>query len=370
MATSRNTPARTANSSTSCAVGLMTASMAGIEFIGWWQNFGDFPVGFVGGAQFHVQPLHPVTQRVPGQLKLFGGACQAESVLLQRAVDDFALQAFERGVERLVRARAGRTRFFAGAFRPENPAGWRPGFRRPVSRITARSTTLRSSRTLPGQRWASSFCRAAGGEAGDIFVQGRRGMISKNAPASSSTSSPRSRSGGRLNCTTFSRWNKSSRNSPAAMDLHDVAVGGGDEADVDAQFLRAADARERAVLQKPQQLGLKRLAHVGDFVEKNRAAVGLLDAAGFLFDRAGERAFFVAEQFAFQQRLGNGRAVDADVILRRAAGSSRAARRRPVPCRCRFRRESKRAPRSAATVWIKLPQLAHFAAIRRRSGPG
>jgi hypothetical protein len=69
------------------------------------------------------------------------------------------------------------------------------------------------------------------------------------------------------------------------MACDDVAVGGGDEPDVDAQFLRAADARERAVLQKAQQLGLQRLAHVGDFIEKNRAAVGFLDAAGLCFMR-------------------------------------------------------------------------------------
>ncbi len=34
--------------------------------------------------------------------------------------------------------------------------------------------------------------------------------------------------------------------------LHDVAVGRGDEADVDAKLLRAADAREAAVFEKPQ----------------------------------------------------------------------------------------------------------------------
>ena len=66
------------------------------------------------------------------------------------------------------------------------------------------------------------------------------------------------------------------------------------------KFLRAADARERAVFQKPQQLGLQRLAHVGDFVEKNRAAIGFFNAAGFLFQRAGERALFVAEQVRFR----------------------------------------------------------------------
>ena len=96
--------------------------------------------------------------------------------------------------------------------------------------------------------------------------------------------------------------------------LREVAIRRGDEPDVDAQLLRATDARERAVLQKPEQLGLKRLAHVGDFIKENRAAVGLLDASGFLPDRAGERAFFVAEQFAFEQRFGNRGAVDAGVI--------------------------------------------------------
>ena len=78
----------------------------------------------------------------------------------------------------------------------------------------------------------------------------------------------------------------------------------------------AADAGERAVLQKPQQFGLERLAHVADFVQKNRAAIGFLDAAGFLFHRAGESALFVAEQFAFQEGFRNGGAIDADVIVR------------------------------------------------------
>ena len=66
------------------------------------------------------------------------------------------------------------------------------------------------------------------------------------------------------------------------MACDDVAVGGGDQADIDPQFLRAADAREGAVLQKPQQLGLQRPAHVRDFVQEDRAAVGFLDAAGLL----------------------------------------------------------------------------------------
>ena len=55
--------------------------------------------------------------------------------------------------------------------------------------------------------------------------------------------------------------------------------------------------------------------HVADFVEKNRAVVALLEFADALHGRAGERASFVAEQFAFQQLFGNGGAVDREERL-------------------------------------------------------
>jgi hypothetical protein len=42
----------------------------------------------------------------------------------------------------------------------------------------------------------------------------------------------------------------------------------------------------------------------------------------FLFHRAGERAFFVAEQFALQQRFGDRGAVDADVMFISAAAQA------------------------------------------------
>ena len=63
--------------------------------------------GFAGlaVAEVHVQPLHPVTERMAGELKRFGGACQAEIILLQRAGDEFAFDARERVVQRFVRAR-------------------------------------------------------------------------------------------------------------------------------------------------------------------------------------------------------------------------------------------------------------------------
>ena len=94
---------------------------------------------------------------------------------------------------------------------------------------------------------------------------------------------------------------------------NDVAIGRGDEPHVDPQLGVAPHAGEGAVFQKPQQLGLERAAHVANLVQKNGAAVRLLDAARFLFDRTGEGALLVTEQLALQQRLGNGGAVDPDV---------------------------------------------------------
>ena len=56
-------------------------------------------------------------------------------------------------------------------------------------------------------------------------------------------------------------------------------------------------------------------AHVADFVEEDRAAVGLLELADLLLGRAGERSLLVAEQLGLDQLLGNGRAVDLDEAL-------------------------------------------------------
>ncbi|MPM62402.1 hypothetical protein SDC9_109273 [bioreactor metagenome] len=83
----------------------------------------------------------------------------------------------------------------------------------------------------------------------------------------------------------------------------------------------SAHAVEMAVRQHPQQTRLQVKRHVADFVEEQRAALGLLEAATALRLRAGERAAFMAEQFAFQQILGDGRRVD---------GHERAARDRRV----------------------------------------
>ena len=81
----------------------------------------------------------------------------------------------------------------------------------------------------------------------------------------------------------------------------EVAIGRGDEPDVDADRLVAAEALEFLFLQHAQEFRLQLERNVADLVEEQRAAVGQLEAADLLRDRAGERALLVAEQLAFEQ---------------------------------------------------------------------
>ena len=87
-----------------------------------------------------------------------------------------------------------------------------------------------------------------------------------------------------------------------------VAVGGGDHADVDSGRFGRADSLEFALLQDPQQLGLQFRIEFADLVEKQRSAVGQFEAAHLVGDRAGERSLDVAEQLALDQAGRQGRA--------------------------------------------------------------
>src|SRR6266699_2045368 len=76
----------------------------------------------------------------------------------------------------------------------------------------------------------------------------------------------------------------------------EILVGGGDEPDVSAQGLIAADTLEGALLaDHAQQFDLRAGADFGHFVEKNCAAICLFEPADPAFMRAGERAFLMAE---------------------------------------------------------------------------
>ena len=89
--------------------------------------------------------------------------------------------------------------------------------------------------------------------------------------------------------------------------LAQVAVGGAEDAHVDAERLGLADAADLARLQEAQQLDLDVLVQLADFVEEQRAAVGDLEEPLVVAVGAGERALAMAEQLALDQVLATGR---------------------------------------------------------------
>jgi hypothetical protein len=62
-----------------------------------------------------------------------------------------------------------------------------------------------------------------------------------------------------------------------------------------------ASAVELAFLQHAQQLGLRCAVQVAHFVQENSGTIGQFEIAAAHSGGAGEGAFFVAEQFAFEQ---------------------------------------------------------------------
>ncbi len=81
-------------------------------------------------------------------------------------------------------------------------------------------------------------------------------------------------------------------------------------AHIHGDCLAPAQPLEALFLEHAEQLHLRAGRHVADFIQENGAMVGLLEAADALAGGPGERAAFMAEKFAFQQRFRNGRAVD------------------------------------------------------------
>src|SRR5258705_13982602 len=71
---------------------------------------------------------------------------------------------------------------------------------------------------------------------------------------------------------------------------------------VEAHCIDAADAVDFALLEDAQQLRLELERQIADLVEKDGAAVGLLEAADAHLASVGEGALHVAEQFVLKQR--------------------------------------------------------------------
>ena len=98
------------------------------------------------------------------------------------------------------------------------------------------------------------------------------------------------------------------------------------DADIDLECLGAADLFELQFLQHAEQFHLHRRAGGADFVEEDRAAIGLQELAHLFAGRAGEGAGDVAEQLAFEQCFRKGAARHFD---ERPLGAAAAAMNRP-----------------------------------------
>ena len=150
--------------------------------------------------------------------------------------------------------------------------------------------------------------------------------------ASGGMSSRRSRSGGRWISIVLRRKSRSWRNRPGGDFFVQVGIGGGDHAHVHAPRLRRADALELARLQHAQQLRLQVQRHVGDLVEKQRSAIGELEAAHAVDLGVGERAADMAEQFALENAFGESARVHRDHRLpARSEAACRACAITPLP---------------------------------------
>src|SRR6266478_216309 len=80
-----------------------------------------------------------------------------------------------------------------------------------------------------------------------------------------------------------------------------IAMGSGNHADIDGNGFFAAQALEGFLLKDAHELDLGAWSHVTDFVEKNCATIGLLEATDAAKFGAGKRAAFVTEKLALKK---------------------------------------------------------------------
>ena len=92
-----------------------------------------------------------------------------------------------------------------------------------------------------------------------------------------------------------------------------ILVRRGNDANIGLNGLVTAYAVKVPVGEYTQKPSLQLHRHIADFIQKERAALGLLKAAQTRGHRTGERAFFVAKQFTFEQFSRDGRHVDRNV---------------------------------------------------------
>ena len=91
-----------------------------------------------------------------------------------------------------------------------------------------------------------------------------------------------------------------------------VTIRGGHHSDIELARTYRSDWLDFMRLQDAQQLALHGERHLADFIEKDRAALGMLEKPGTSLVRASESPFHVAEHLALGQRFRNSRAITDD----------------------------------------------------------
>src|SRR5208337_1537136 len=89
--------------------------------------------------------------------------------------------------------------------------------------------------------------------------------------------------------------------APRVHRLLRILIGRGDQAHVHRNLLGRSHRTHRVFLDGAQQLALRVGAHLGDFVQEQRAALGRAEQTQVLGVRSAERAALVSEQLALDQ---------------------------------------------------------------------
>ena len=96
---------------------------------------------------------------------------------------------------------------------------------------------------------------------------------------------------------------------PGHYRVSQVDVGGRHQPHIDRDRRARTQAHHFTLLQNPQQFHLHVQRQIADLIEEQRAAIGRFKPAGLVGGSTGERAFFMAEQFAFHQGFGKRTAI-------------------------------------------------------------
>src|SRR4051812_27502825 len=85
----------------------------------------------------------------------------------------------------------------------------------------------------------------------------------------------------------------------------EIAVGGGNDANVDPTRTIVSDPLELAFLQHPEKLRLELDRNLAHFVEQDRTGVSELKPTDPIANRTGERAAHVPEELALEELFGD-----------------------------------------------------------------